>query len=51
MAALAESASHSSHGEEEAHRIAAKSQAGAQRLEADMQRLQRYITHLENSNR
>jgi len=51
MAALAETASHSSRGQEEAQKSAAKAQAGAQRLEADIQRLQRYITHLENSNR
>ena len=51
VAALAETASHSSRGQEEAQMSAAKAQAGAQRLEADIQRLQRYITHLENSNR
>lgn len=51
VAALAEIASHSSHGQEEAQKSAAKAQAGTQRLEADIQRLQRYITHIENSNR
>ncbi|KAL0019238.1 hypothetical protein WJX79_004955 [Trebouxia sp. C0005] len=51
VAALAETASHSSRGQEEAQRSAAKAQAGAQHLEADIQRLQRHITHLENSNR
>ncbi len=51
VAALAEIASHSSRGQEEAQKSAAKAQAGTQRLEADIQRLQQYITHIENSNR
>ena len=51
VAALTESASQSSRGEEEAHKAASKAQASSQRLEADIQRLQRYITHLETSNR
>ena len=51
LAAVADSASHSSRSEQEATKTAAKAQAGAQRLEADIQRLQHYITHLENTNR
>ena len=51
VAALAESASQSSRGVEEAHKAATKAEASSQRLEADVQRLQRYITHLETSNR
>jgi len=51
VAALAEIASHSSRGQEEAQKSTAKAHAVTQRLEADIQRLQRYITHIENSNR
>ena len=51
VAAIAESASQSSRGESEAHKAAAKAQASSQRLEADVQRLQRHITHLKASNR
>lgn len=51
VAALAEAASHSSRGEQEAQKAAAKAQAASQRLEADIQRLQRHITQLEQSYR
>ena len=51
MAALAESASQSSREGDEAHKAAAKAQVTSQRLEADVQRLQRYIAHLETANR
>lgn len=51
VVALVETASQNSRGKEEAHKVAARVQAGAQCLEADIQRLQRHVTHLESTNR
>lgn len=50
-AALAETASQSSRGEQEAQKVAAKAQASSQRLEVDILRLQRHITQLEQASK